>query len=145
MTLLRSAMLAVALIAAPLMALAAEVTRVAIHLDENDPALMNMALNNAANIRKHYEGAGQEVEIRIVAYGPGLHMLRADTSPVKDRIAQMSLEMPELSFAACGNTHAGMSRKAGKDVELIEEAEMVPSGAVELIELQKSGWAYLRP
>ena len=120
-------------------------TRVAIHVDENDPSRMNMALNNAANIRKHYAEKGEEVAIRVVTYGPGLHMLRADTSPVQDRIAAMMREIPNLSFAACGNTHAAMSRKAGSDVVLIDEAEMVPSGAVELIELQKDGWAYLRP
>lgn len=120
-------------------------TQVAIHVDDNDPARMNMALNNAANVQKYYDEIGEEVEIRIVAYGPGLHMLRADTSPVADRIATMSLELPNLSFAACGNTHRAMSKKISKTVELIEEAEMVQSGVVELIELQKQGWAYIRP
>jgi len=87
---------------------------------------MNMALNNAKNIQKYYDGVGEEVEIRIVAYGPGLHMLRADTSPVAHRIETMSLELPNLTFAACGNTHAAMSAKADKEVELLEEAELVP-------------------
>jgi len=120
-------------------------TRIAIHVDDNDPKRMNMALNNAANVQKYYDGIGEEVEIRIVAYGPGLHMLRADTSPVADRIATMSLELSNLTFAACGNTHAAMSKKSQKTVELLDEAEMVPSGVVELVELQKDGWAYIRP
>lgn len=122
-----------------------EPTRIAIHVDDNDPKRMNMALNNAKNIQKYYDGVGEEVEIRIVAYGPGLHMLRADTSPVAHRIETMSLELPNLTFAACGNTHAAMSAKADKEVELLEEAELVPSGVVELVELQKDGWAYIRP
>ncbi|MCC2110691.1 MAG: DsrE family protein, partial [Hyphomicrobiales bacterium] len=83
--------------------------------------------------------------IEIVAYGPGLNMLRADASPVKDRISVMSLENPDLTFAACGNTHRKMSEKAGKDIELVSEAKMVPSGVVRLIELQEAGYAYLRP
>ena len=120
-------------------------TRVAIHVDENDPRLMNLALNNAANVTKYYESIGQEVEIRIVTYGPGLHMLREDTSPVSERVAAMSLELPNLSFAACGNTHNAMSQREGAEVELLSEAEMVQSGVVELIELQKQGWAYVRP
>lgn len=62
-------------------ALAEEVKRVAIHVDENDPQRMSMALNNAANIFEHYEGKGEAVEIRLVANGPGLHMFREDTSP----------------------------------------------------------------
>ena len=119
--------------------------KVAIHVDENDPKRMNMALNNVANVRKYYDSQGEKVEIELVAYGPGLHMFRADTSPVKDRISMMSLEIDNLTFSACGNTHSAMSKKAGKEVELIEEATMVPSGVVQLILLQEQGYAYVRP
>ena len=65
---------------------------------------MNIALNNAQNVTKYYEAKGEKVKIEIVAYGPGLHMYRADTSPVKTRIAAMSLEHGNLQFSACGNT-----------------------------------------
>jgi len=119
--------------------------KVAIHVDENDPATMNMALNNIANLNKYYQSKGESVSIELVAYGPGLHMLRSDTSPVKDRIEKMSLEIEKLQFSACGNTHAKMSKKAGKEVELLDEATKVPSGVVQLIALQEDGYAYVRP
>ena len=122
-----------------------ETRRIAIHVDDSDPARIALALNNAANLERHYASAGVPVEIRIVTYGPGLTMLRADTSPVADRIAQMALEFPNLSFAACANTHRAMSAKAGAEVPLLEEAELVPSGVVELVELQRQGWTYIRP
>jgi hypothetical protein len=38
-----------------------------------------------------------------------------------------------------------MSKKAGKDVPLMSQAEMVPSGVIHLVELQQEGWAYIRP
>jgi len=119
--------------------------KVAIHVDEKDPATMNMALNNIANLKKYYDSIGESVEIELVAYGPGLHMLRSDTSPVADRIATMSLEIDNLTFSACGNTHARMSEKAGKEVTLLDEAGMVPSGVVQLIALQEKGFSYIRP
>jgi len=119
--------------------------KVAIHVDENDPKLMNMALNNAANVEKYYSAKGESVIIELVAYGPGLHMLRADTSPVKDRIAAMSLAIDNLSFSACGNTHSKMSKAAGKEIVLLDEAQKVSSGVVQLIELQEQGYAYVRP
>ncbi len=122
-----------------------EARRVALHVDEKDPGRMNLALNNARNITRYYEGKGIEVRIRIVAYGPGLHMLREDTSPVKDRIAAMALELPNLSFAACANTRRAMARREGREPPLVEEAEIVPSGVVELVELQRRGWSYIRP
>lgn len=119
--------------------------RVAIHVDENDPATMNMALNNAANIFKHYSEVGREVHVEIVTYGPGLHMYRADTSPVRDKISLMALEHQTLAFSACLNTVEAMVQKESRDIDLLEEVTVVPSGAVRLMELQEQGWSYLRP
>lgn len=119
--------------------------KVAIHVDEGDPAVMNMALNNIQNLTRYYESQGDSVEVELVAYGPGLVMFVDGKSPVAERIATMSLEMENLSFAACGNTHRKMSEKAGAEVALLEEVGMVPSGVVRLIELQEAGFAYIRP
>lgn len=143
--LLGALLLAVASLPASLFAADDVDHKVAIHVDENDPARMNMALNNVANLRKYYDSKGESVVIELVAYGPGLHMLRTDTSPVADRIATMSLEIENLTFTACGNTHARMSKKAGKDVQLLDEVQKVPSGVVQLISLQEQGYSYIRP
>jgi intracellular sulfur oxidation DsrE/DsrF family protein len=118
--------------------------RVAIHVDDNDPKVMNLALNNAKNVLEYYKAKGETVAIEVVAYGPGLHMLRADTSPVKHRVAEMSMA-PEIAFSACGNTRANMAKQEGNDVSLLSEARLVPSGVVRLMELQKQGYAYIRP
>lgn len=117
----------------------------AIHVDQNDPRVMNMALNNAQNVNAFYEAQGDTVVIEMVAYGPGLNMYVEGKSPVADRIATMSLEMENLSFAACGNTHRKMSAKAGSEIALLSEATMVTSGVVRLIELQEDGYSYIRP
>ncbi len=119
--------------------------RVAVHVDQNDPAVMNMALNNVQNLVKHYESVGDDVVVELVAYGPGLNMFVPGKSPVEDRISTMSLAMDNVSFAACGNTHRKMSEKAGKEITLMDEAGIVPSGVVRLIELQEQGYAYVRP
>jgi intracellular sulfur oxidation DsrE/DsrF family protein len=119
--------------------------KVAIQVNQNDKAVMDLALNNVRNITEYYKSKGETVAVEVVTYGPGLHMLRADTSPVKDRIAPMSLENPNVIFIACGNTQANQSKAEGKPVTLLSEAKVVPSGVVRLIELQKRGWAYIRP
>ncbi len=143
---MKKLVLAVMLIFAPLMALAQGKTHhVAIHVDQNDPKVMNMALNNVQNITKYYESQGDTVVIELVAYGPGLNMFIPGKSPVEDRIKVLSLELENLSFAACGNTHRKMSAKAGQDIPLMSEASVVPSGVVRLIELQENGYAYVRP
>ncbi|WP_296514814.1 DsrE family protein [Rhodopseudomonas sp.] len=121
--------------------------RVAIQVDQNDPAVMNLALNNATNIMEQYKAKGEEVQVEIVTYGPGLHMLRADTSPVQDRIKQIAqASFPSsIKFSACGNTKEGMEKREGKAISIVSEAEVVPSGAVRLMELQEQGWSYLKP
>jgi len=122
-----------------------KVHRIAVHVDQNDPKVMNMALNNVVNLNNYYAKKGEKIIIEVVAYGPGLHMFRSDTSPVKARIEKMSLQFDNLEFSACGNTRRKMSAKAGKKVAIMSEANMVPSGVVQLLELQEKGYAYLRP
>jgi intracellular sulfur oxidation DsrE/DsrF family protein len=119
--------------------------KVAIQVNQNDKAVMDLALNNAKNVLDYYKEKGETVAIEIVTFGPGLHMLRADTSPVRERIAPMSLENPNLKFIACGNTQANQSKAEGKPVTLISEAKVTPSGVVRLMELQKQGYAYIKP
>lgn len=143
---MKNLILAASLALTPLAALAAGDTHhVAIHVDENDPQVMNMALNNAQNVTNYYESQGDTVVVELVAYGPGLNMFIPGKSPVADRIETMSLALDNLSFAACGNTHRKMSEKAGAEVPIMEEATMVTSGVVRLIELQEQGYAYIRP
>ena len=144
--LVNAAVIAITMAFAPALAFAEGVTHyVAIHVDQNDPQVMNMALNNAKNVSSYYESQGDDVLIELVAYGPGLNMFVEGKSPVADRISAMSLEMENLSFAACGNTHRAMQAKSGTDVPLMDEVAMVPSGVVRLIELQEQGYAYVRP
>lgn len=122
-----------------------KVHKIAIQVAENNPQLMNLALNNARNIVTHYTKLGHKAVVEIVTFGPGLHMLRDDTSPVKQRIQQFALETPEVTFAACANTQANMAKQEGKDVPLMSEAKITPSGVVRLAELQGQGYAYIRP
>ncbi|MFM9847332.1 MAG: hypothetical protein ACKVP3_09230 [Hyphomicrobiaceae bacterium] len=121
------------------------VHKLAIQVAENSPQLMNLALNNARNVVEYYKSKGEEVAVEIVTFGPGLHMLRDDTSPVKQRIAAMAMETPDVTFIACANTQANMSKQDSKPVTLISEAKVMPSGVVRLMELKGRGYAYLRP
>jgi uncharacterized protein len=121
--------------------------RVAIQVDQNDPQVMNLALNNATNVIEYYRAKNEDVDVDIVTYGPGLHMLRDDTSPVKDRIKRLKeLAFPgKIQFSACNNTKQNMEKAEGKAVSIISDATLVPSGVVRLMELQEQGWSYVRP
>jgi intracellular sulfur oxidation DsrE/DsrF family protein len=121
--------------------------RVLIQVDQNDPAVMNLALNNAANIIEYYRSKSEEVAVDVVAYGPGLNMLRTDTSPVQDRIKQLkNVAFPStIQFSACNITREGMAKKEGHPIDIVSDAVAVPSGVIHLMELQEDGWSYIRP
>ena len=145
----RLATAAVFSIAFAVSALAADTKphRVTIQIDKNDPQVMNLVLNNATNVIEHYRAKNEDVDIDIVAYGPGLHMLRSDTSPVQDRIKRLKdMVFPgKIQFSACNNTKQGMEKTEGHAISVVPEATIVPSGVVHLMELQEQGWSYVRP
>ena len=121
--------------------------RMVIQVNQNDPAVMNLALNNATNVIDYYRAKGESLDVDVVTYGPGLHMLRADTSPVQDRIKQLKdYAFPnKIQFSACNNTKEGMEKKEGHPISVLSEAVVVPSGVVRVMELQEKGWSYIRP
>jgi uncharacterized protein len=121
--------------------------RVAIQVDQNDPQVMNMVLNNATHAIEYYRDKNEDVDVEIVAYGPGLHMLRSDSSPVQDRIKRLKdMVFPgKIQFSACNHTKQGMEKAEGHAIPIVPEATVVPSGVVRLMELQEAGWSYVRP
>jgi intracellular sulfur oxidation DsrE/DsrF family protein len=116
-----------------------------LQVNTNDPAAMNLALNNATNVVQYYGELSENVKVEVVAFGPGLHMLREDTSPVKARIETMALSAPEVSFKACGNTRDNMHKAESKDIQLIPQAQLVKSGVVHIMEREERGWTYVKP
>ena len=100
-----------------------------VQVDQNDLATMNLALNNVINTIEYYRAKGEEVNVDVVTYGPGLQMLRDDTSPVKDRIKTLKeLAFPsKVQFSACFKRRSespgpGRSCGRGRDASAGNEA-----------------------
>jgi len=121
--------------------------RVAIQIDQNDPQIMNLTLSNVINLIEYYRDKNEDVEVDIVAYGPGLQMLRADTSPVQDRVKHLkdTVFPGKIQFSVCNNTKQAMEKAEGHAISILADATIVPSGVVHLMELQEQGWSYIRP
>src|SRR3546814_10130947 len=96
----------VAGLASPATAQAPEdgIHRLVLYISEDNEAKMSSALDIAANVSRHYSGIGELVEIEIVAFAGGLQMLRADTSPVKQRMTSSQPHMVNVILQACGHT-----------------------------------------
>jgi uncharacterized protein len=121
--------------------------KIAFQVSQNNPAVMNLVLNNVANVLQYYHSKGEQAQIEVVAYGPGLMMLREDKSPVKARLTQIEkVAFPsKVTFSACHNTMKNMEKKEGHAIPIVPEARVVPAGVVRLAQLQEEGWAYIKP
>jgi intracellular sulfur oxidation DsrE/DsrF family protein len=111
--------------------------KVVMQVSDNDPAKWNLALNNARNLQADL--GRDKVEIEIVAYGPGLGMLKLDSS-VANRIDE-ALDAG-TKIVACENT---MSAQKLTRNDMLPKIAYVKAGVVELMQKQQQGWAYIRP
>jgi len=114
--------------------------KVVIQVSTDDVRTQNIAMNNAMNLQK---ALGMDnVDIEIVAYGPGLSML-SGKSPASKRVPNIALQ--NITFSACQNTMNKIEKKSGSKVTLVEGVSIVPAGVLRIMELQEQGYSYIRP
>jgi len=111
--------------------------RVVMQVSDNDPGKWNLALNNAHNLQQAL--GPKNVDVEIVAYGPGINMFKAE-SVVGNRIGDAT--KAGVKFEACENTmHAMKLTKA----DMLDTVGFVPGGVIEIMRREQEGWAYIRP
>lgn len=133
-----SAVAAISLLASSAQAQpSAQRSKVVIQVSDGDQAKWNLALNNARNIQADLGAAN--VDIEIVAYGPGIGMLKLD-SPVANRVGEATAA--GVKVIACENTMNGQKLVRG---DMLGSIGYVNAGVVEIMQRQKQGWSYLRP
>jgi uncharacterized protein len=111
--------------------------KVVFQVSDADPAKWALALNNARNVQT--ELGKENVQIEIVAYGPGLGMLKAE-STVEARLAQALTD--NVGLIACENT---MQNTKTTKADMYSGIAYVTAGVTHLMKRQREGWAYIRP
>ena len=114
--------------------------KLVIQVSTDDPRTQKIAMNNAVNLQKLY--GLDDVDIEIVAYGPGLKML-TQKSEYAARVK--SLAVQDIKFSACMNTMNKIKKKTGHLPKLTEGVGTVKAGVARILELQEQGYAYIRP
>lgn len=114
--------------------------RIVLQISDPNPFKQTLVLNVASNLIKYY---GQDkVDVEIVAFGPGLRLMFKDnvnTGRIK------GLSSSGVTFSACKNTIAGMTKKLGHAPELNSNAVPVSAGVVRIIDLQNKGFKLVKP
>ncbi|MDH5205855.1 MAG: DsrE family protein [Hylemonella sp.] len=112
--------------------------RVVIQVSDNDPGKWNLALNNAKNVQ-NVSGGPDKVDVEIVVYGPGIDMLKADSTTANRVNAAIK---DGVQVVACENT---MRKMKLTKADMNPSISYVPGGVIEIMQRQKQGWAYIRP
>ncbi|VBB07834.1 Hypothetical protein LUCI_3099 [Lucifera butyrica] len=111
--------------------------RVVFHIDEGTKSRCVMVLNNMRNLLAEL---GADAEVQLVANGEGVLMLLQKPSLCGEQVK--SLMAQGVSFVTCAHSLQALGIDADT---LLEGVKIVPSGVVELVRRQATGWAYIRP
>lgn len=110
-----------------------------IKLKISDEKTVNQMLSTIYNVLKEYPS--ESINISVVAYGPGMKVLRKDYD--KHTLSRISSLMDyEVEFIGCRNT---METMHWTEEEFIEDINYVQAGVVELIEKQVDGYYETTP
>jgi intracellular sulfur oxidation DsrE/DsrF family protein len=95
-------------------------------------------LDNIRHLQAELGPAGLEVE--LVAHSDGIAALLRRPDGRAAAIEELAAQ--GVRFAACRTTMAGRGLTAD---DVLEVAQIVPSGVGELVRRQAEGWAYVHP
>ena len=111
--------------------------RIVFQVSDGELAKWNLALNNVRNVQTELPDDAPEIE--VVAYGPGIGMLKSD-SPIAARVAETLKN--GVKVVACENTMRNMKLVYA---DMLPNIGYVPAGVVEIARKQQQGFAYIKP
>ena len=111
--------------------------KVVFQVSDADPAKWNLTLNNVRNVQA--ELGMDNVDVEVVAYGPGLPMLKAD-STIAPRLSSAMAQ--GVTLLACENT---MHTTHVERSQIQSGVKFVAAGVVHIMKREREGWSYVRP
>jgi hypothetical protein len=115
--------------------------QIVLQLSDSEEAVQSRVLNVANNLVKYY-GGPDRVDLEIVAFGPGISLLFADSGQAP-RIS--SLAESGVRFIACMNTVDTLERTTGTRPKLNPLALPVRAGVAHIVERSTQGYVIVRP
>ncbi len=116
-----------------------------VEVDSADPAQMLNALSIVQETGRYHIAHRESAEIRVIAVGEGVAMLRADISPVADRVLFVSRSLPIVNWYASAEDVAAITAATGTPPPLFPEVKLVERGTAEAARLQADGWSLIKP
>jgi len=98
------------------------------------------------NIQNNINAVGAErVHAAVVMHGDGLTLLMNAKTDESLRAKIDNLKAQNVRFLVCNNTLVGRKLDMKTDLYDVEDADIVPSGVAEIVQLQVEGYSYIKP
>ena len=114
--------------------------KIVLQLSDSDPKKQGLVISVANNLLKFYDP--DKVAIEVVAFGPGIDLLRPDNA---NRKMVESLVAQGVRFDICVNTVDTIERESGKRPDFIAVATPVQVGVGQILLLTENGYTLVRP
>ena|SRR6202051_964165 len=114
--------------------------KIVLQLSDNDPKKQGLVISVANNLMKFYDP--DKVAVEIVAFGPGIELLRPDNP---NRKLVESLVAQGARVDVCLNTVDTLERDTGKRPEYIAAATPVQVGVAQILFLTENGYTLVKP
>ena len=114
--------------------------RIVLQLSDNDSRKQGLVISVANNLMKHYDP--DKVAIEIVAFGPGIELLRPD-NPNRKLVESLVAQGARVDI--CLNTVDTIERDTGKRPDYITAATPVQVGVAQILLLTENGYTLVRP
>ncbi|WP_407149953.1 hypothetical protein [Bradyrhizobium sp. ORS 86] len=114
--------------------------KIVLQLSDNDPKKQGLVISVANNLMKRYDP--DKIAIEIVAFGPGIDLLRPDNP---NRKLVESLVAQGVRVDICLNTVDTIERETGKRPDYLPVATPVQVGVAQILRLTENGYTLVRP
>ena len=114
--------------------------KIVLQLSDNDARKQGLVISVANNLMKFYDP--DKVAVEIVAFGPGIELLRPDNA---NRKLVESLVAKGARVDVCLNTVDTIERDTGKRPEFIAAATPVQVGVAQILLLTENGYTLVKP
>ena len=112
-----------------------------LHLDAKDPAILGLVLRNAQNYLNALPD--EAFQLDVVANGGGATLFAGEGPDFEDLKAKVAALMQHgVRFKICANA---LAEHEVAHESLWPGCEVVPAGLVEVVRLQRQGFAYIKP
>jgi len=117
--------------------------KIILHISQSNPRHFAAALDYAEKFLADHKGGNDEID--VVAHAGGLDLMRADASPLKEKIISLMNKHDNIHFIACAGAIKMFKKNTGALPNIIQGVSTDSTAFDHIVgRLQHGGWRYVK-